>query len=272
MERSSTRAALVLALLLVAGCPGGATSAGEPGTDTGSPLAWPDLGSAPLDGAVVPQADLATSADGAPLPLPDGAAGCTFGYLVGTLCRPFAAAQASAAPQDPAGCQDAPKVEGTTGTYLGTDTTRDVVSGLDGDDVIKGLGCSDELHGNQGADELHGNQGNDQLRGGSGKDTIHAGQGHDSIWGGGGDDSIWGGGGDDTFYYSEGNGHDVIQEHSGHDTIACAPNWGMPRARIVSWSRVGDDLFLAMSGNGSVTVKGYFVSPDNSIDMIVGCQ
>jgi len=200
------------------------------------------------------------------------AGNCPFGSLLPGLCRPFAPPQPTAAAPDPPGCTDPPPVSGTSGTYTGADDGRDVVNGLDGDDVIIGLGCSDKLSGNQGDDELHGNQGNDELRGGQGNDTLRAGQGNDAIWGGGGDDTIYGGGGDDTFYYAEGAGNDVIEEYSGYDTIVCAPNYGQPRARITGWSRVGDNLVLALAGNGSITVTGYFASGERGIEAIVGCD
>lgn len=199
-------------------------------------------------------------------------ASCPFGSLLPNLCRPFAPPQPTAATPDPASCTDRLPVTGTAGTYTGADDGRDVVAGLDGDDVIIGLGCSDRLSGNKGHDQLHGNKGNDELRGGQGNDTLRGGQGNDSIWGGGGDDTIHGGGGDDRFYYAEGDGHDVIHEYGGRDTIVCAANGARPAARILGWGRAGDDLRLSMSGNGSITVVGFFTGADKAIEAIVGCD
>jgi hypothetical protein len=281
MKRSGRTQAL-LAVAVLVGCTGGSSTAPVPGAaDSGSGLAWHDSMTPPADGATfgtadgtaAPQADLGSV-------FADGSGGCPFGNLLATLpalpplCRPCAAPQPSSPPADPVSCQDGAQVVLTAGAdqFIGTDNIRDVVSGMDGDDYIKGHGCSDNLNGNQGADELHGNMGADELHGGAGDDAIYAGAGHDSIWGGGGEDALTGGGGDDRFFYAEGNGHDVIHETSGHDTIVCAPVYGQPKARLLGWSRVGDDLTLLMSGSGSITVKGYFASPDASVDAIVGCD
>jgi hypothetical protein len=262
---------LFLAAALLPGCPGGSSSVPAPDADTRD-HGFVD-GPGPVDGSL----DLAPQADGASL---DAPATCPFGNLLATipalppLCRAFAAPAPGPPPQDPPQCQTGPKVNLTAAddNYVGSDTVKDDVSGLDGGDVIKGLGCSDRLAGNAGADELHGNEGADELRGGAGSDKIFAGAGHDSIWGGGGADTINGGGGDDKYYYAEGDGDDVITEYSGYDTIVCAPNFGQPKARITAWSRVGDNLVLTMAASGSVTVTGYFTSADSSIDDVVGCD
>jgi len=283
MKRSSP--SLLVTLALLAGCPGGSSSPipapgsadggwlsyadGNPGQPDSAPAWSSDTAVAPADSAAVATADAAPAS-----------ASCPFGNLLSAipalppLCRPFPATPPSPPPLDPPSCQAAPQVQLTTGadTFVGGDSTKDVVMGYDGADFIQGLGCSDELNGNQGADEIHGNQGNDQIHAGAGDDTVRAGAGHDSIWGGGGSDTIYGGSGDDTFYYAEGEGHDVINESNGHDTIVCAPNFGKPKARITGWSRVGDDLLLTMAASGSVAVKSYFASAASSIDAIVGCD
>jgi len=268
---------LVVLAVVLAGCPGGGSSPG--------PLV--DTAPGSVDGYAWTADSYAWSSDAMPAPTLDGglaatdlaSASCPNGNLLSTmpalppLCRPFPPPQPGGVAPDPPECQDAVKVVLTAApdTFNGTDQHRDVVVGLEGDDVIKGGGCSDELSGNQGADQLMGGAGRDTLRGGQGADIIRGGAGGDSIWGGGGHDTLYGGGGDDTFYYSEGYGHDVIYEYSGFDTITCAPNSGAPAARLLSWSRVGDDLLLIMSGSGTITVKGFFTSADSSIDAISGC-
>ena len=282
MKRSGV---LLLAAVVLAGCPGGSSSVPTPNTGDGGVLAFGDGagGSWAVDGSSWTGGydSSPALADGvSPDSAPAQPSSCPFGNLLSAipalppLCRPFPAPTPSPPPIDPPGCQSAPQVQLTVGadTFVGDDSTKDVVMGYDGADYLKGLGCSDELNGNGGADELHGNQGNDQLHAGAGDDTVYAGQGHDSIWGGGGSDTIYGGGGDDTFYYAEGEGDDVITEYSGHDTIVCAPNYGKPKARITAWSRVGDDLLLTMAAGGSVTVTGFFASADSSIDAVVGCD
>jgi len=270
----ATTMVLIVAALL-SGCPGGSAPIDTPDADrrdlafpdgTGAddgPIGWPD---------VVP-----------PLPdgvSPDGAASCPNGNLLATipalppLCRPFASPSPGPPPQDPPQCQSSTPVSLTSGddNYVGSNTVKDDVSGLDGADYLKGLDCADRLAGNEGADELHGNEGADELRGGAGDDKIFAGAGHDAIWGGGGTDTIQGGGGDDKYHYAEGDGHDKITEYSGYDTIVCAPNYGAPRARITAWSKLGNDLVLTMAAGGSVTVIGYFSAADSSIDEITGCD
>jgi Ca2+-binding RTX toxin-like protein len=277
MERCAIKLALVVCAGLLVGCPGATTP--TPSADSGS-ASWSVDGSGSIwniDGGATAWSDTAKN------PAGDGASSnaCPHGNLLAAipalpeLCRPFPPTQASPAPQDPPECQAAPQqvLTGGADTFVGQGSVRDHVLGGEGSDVLKGMECSDELYGNQDADWINGNMGNDTLHGGQGKDTIHGGAGHDAIWGGKGDDTIWGDDGDDTFYYSEGNGHDVIQETAGHDTIACVAlhDYGLARARLVGWSRAGDDLRLDMSGGGSITVKGYYTSAANAVEAIVDC-
>jgi hypothetical protein len=289
MRRGDSKQTLVVLAMFLLGCTGSSTVPGPGNADQGSGLAFGDGGPGlPAADSGAPAAPGPGTPDGAvvqpdlvPWAVPDGPpASCPFGNLFATLpslpplCRPFPAAQPTPAPADPASCQSTPKVVLSAGPdqFVGTDTVKDWVSGMDGDDIIKGMGCSDQINGNKGDDWINGNMGNDTIHGGQGNDTIHGGQGNDTIWGDIGDDTISGDIGDDQYYYAEGEGNDVIEETGGHDTIICAPNYGQPKARLVGWSRVGNDLLLLMSGSGSVRVKDYYSMPDRSIDMVVGCQ
>jgi hypothetical protein len=55
---------------------------------------------------------------------------------------------------------------------VGSDSTEDIINGLDGDDQIFGLGGIDTLLGNDGDDILFGGEGDDSLTGGTGADTF----------------------------------------------------------------------------------------------------
>lgn len=272
---------LLVAAALLAGCPGGKST---PTPGASSDLAYPpgpdpDAGYVLADGSVPNDAlaagDVVQSAS-------DGAlSGCPNGNLLANLpvlpalCRPFKAPQASSPTPDPPGCAASAgptQLSAGDDNFVGSDTVKDHVLGMEGRDTLKGMGCSDELNGNQGDDWINGNMGNDKLHGGQGTDTIHGGAGHDAIYGGGGDDTLYGGGGDDTFYYAEGNGDDVVEEYDGFDTIVCAPIYGAPKARLLGWSRTGDDLVLSMTGGGSITVKAYFSGAGYSVDAILGCE
>lgn len=260
------------ALALLLGCSGAIgrrTASGDGGQ--GSPT---------VDGGPAP-----TSPDSAPpttSPQPDSgaAAGCPNGNLLSAcpglpvLCRPFPAAQPGPLQQEPSTCQSTPRVtlSDQANKLTSTGMVKDWILAMGGDDTISGMECNDRIHGNMGADWIHGNMGDDELRGGAGGDTIHAGAGNDVIYGGGDDDTLIGGLGDDKFFFAEGEGHDTVEDGGGRDTIVCAANGTRPRARLLGWSRVSNDLLLSMSGNGSIRIKQYFASAARSVDAIVNCQ
>ena len=262
-------AILLGSLLLGASCVGGLPERGS----------QRDLGSVGWDGAVVFGSREAAPPDGEPAPKVDQGQVCPFGNLfdglpaLPPLCRPFAPPAPTPPPPDPPGCQQGTQVVLTAGsdTFVGMDSVKDIVLGMDGDDVIKGMGCSDEINGNVGNDQVNGNMGNDIVQGGQGNDILHGGADNDQITGGGGDDQLHGDLGDDEYYFSEADGHDVIEETGGYDRLICAPIYGRPAARLLGWQRAGDDLVLHLSGSSSVQVKGYFANPAASIDAIVGC-
>ena len=211
-----------------------------------------------------------------PVASPDGGTACAHGNLLAAfptlppLCRPFAAAQPTPPIPDPSSCQTRPLAALTAAgdQYDGADNGKDEIRGMEGNDVIRGLGCSDFINGNRGADFINGNMGDDTVRGGAGNDTVHGGAGNDVVWGGGGSDNLFGGKGDDAYGFAESAGQDVIEEGNGYDRIVCAPNGGRAKARLLSWSRVGDSLVLTMSGGGTITVKDYFALATRSIDAV----
>jgi len=299
MTRSMSLA--VMLTLLAAGCTGGGSSPiPAPGSSDGGWLSYTD-GSAWLqpDSAPAWSLDIGASAtvDSAPAapdaassqppsppssqpPSPPPPQGCANGDLMATLpglpslCRPFPPPAPHPASPDPPSCQATPQLTLTTGPdqFTGSDTVKDWIRGLDGDDKISGMGCSDEINGNQGDDWINGNMGDDVIHGGQGNDTLHGGKDNDAIYGDLGNDTVSGDLHDDQYYYAEGEGHDVIEETGGYDQIVCAANNGRPRARLVGWSRVGNDLLLIMSGSGSIRVKDYYVNADRSVELIVNCQ
>ncbi len=263
----------LMGLALVLGCSGAIgqkTGAGDGGADGGQAPGHED---GPLPGS--PDTAPPTNADTGP-----GATGCPNGNLLAAypalpaLCRPFAPVQPGPLQQEPATCLSTPLVtlSDQPNQFTGTGTVKDWINGMGGDDVLKGMECSDNINGNMGADWISGNMGNDQLRGGAGGDKIHGGAGSDVIYGGGGDDSLVGGLGDDKFFYAEGAGHDTVEDGGGHDTVVCAANGTRPRARLLGWSRVGNDLLLTMSGSGSIRIKQHFAAAVHTLDAIVNCQ
>lgn len=293
MARVTMLATTLAACALLVGCPGASSTPAPGGTDGGSGLAFADGGSGSWYADSAPGA-LGAGPDGSgPTPMaPDSGTAvvpdsyvpnnnsCPFGNLLATiptlppLCRPFPQPQASPTSPDPASCQAAAHLTLTANPdqFTGGDTTKDSVSGMEGNDTIKGLGCSDWINGNMGEDWINGNQGDDTIHGGKDDDTIHGGQGNDLIYGDRGHDTLYGDLHDDQYFYAEGDGHDVIEETGGHDRIVCAAADDKPRAHLQGWSRVGDDLLLMMSGNGSIRVKQFFTLPDRGIELIVSCQ
>ena len=69
-------------------------------------------------------------------------------------------------------------------SIIGSETSKNKLSGLNGYDLLTGGKASDRLSGGAHADVLSGNAGRDRIFGGTGDDWINGGRGADSIKGG----------------------------------------------------------------------------------------
>lgn len=87
-------------------------------------------------------------------------------------------------------------------------TTRDVVTGGDGDDTIFSGGDEDFLAGDAGNDMLSGEDGNDEMYGGTGDDRIYGFEDDDFMVGQDGDDILDGG-----------QGNDILVGEAGDDVL-----------------------------------------------------
>jgi VCBS repeat-containing protein len=126
------------------------------------------------------------------------------------------------------------------------------------------------LDGGAGDDVLWGNRGNDLLLGGAGTDRLAGGGGNDSLRGGAGEDYLTGGYGLDAYTFGRGDGADRItnpQGAPGEDRLIFDAGIG---ASDLSFTRVGDDLRISISGGSeSVTVVGWFATDANQLAQIV---
>ena len=163
----------------------------------------------------------------------------------------------------------------------------DVMNGSSFGDVLHGLDGADTLNGNSGADILYGDAGNDTLLGGSHSDYLYGGDGDDILdgnlitgssdsetygsdaqdfyYGGKGNDTLYGNSSTDQYYFNLGDGNDVIFEgyynngawrwSSGDQLVFGA---GIT-SENVSYTKLGDDLFVSVSPTDSVTIKNWFI-------------
>lgn len=123
-----------------------------------------------------------------------------------------------------------------------------------------------DIDGSSAADLLTGTDVVDRLNGLDGDDTIIGGGDDDLLSGGAGDDLLNGGAGDDTYIFSRGDGHDVISDPRGNDRVVFAAGLSSATARS---ERRGDDLYLAVTANDSISIVDWFADPDNRIEAFV---
>jgi len=124
-------------------------------------------------------------------------------------------------------------------TVVGT-ASDDYLTGTSGDDVINGLADEDTLYGYEGADTLNGGTGDDGLNGGEGNDT---------------------------YLYALGDGSDQIFDEGGYDTLRFGAG---VTTEDVSFIRAGDDLQVAVTGSGTITIVSYFYEwGDNKLEAFI---
>lgn len=141
----------------------------------------------------------------------------------------------------------------------------DELYGTEADDVLSGLAGNDSLDGDAGNDTLNGDAGNDSIFGGAGDDTLDGGAGDDWLDGGSGNDLLKLGLGDDFVEFWAVENHDIIEDAGGSDYLNV-----LTESETIDYSleRLGDDLKLVFSPDSSVTVRNWFVSPENQIETI----
>ena len=116
-----------------------------------------------------------------------------------------------------------------TGSYLDDSIVggkaNDSLYGGDGNDTIEAGNGNDYINAGNGNDVVYGDfqdltsliGGNDKIYGGNGNDTLYGGAGHDSLYGENDNDELHGGLGND--YLDGGKGNDVIYGDAGNDVI-----------------------------------------------------
>ena len=97
------------------------------------------------------------------------------------------------------------------------------------------------------------------VNGGNGNDTITTNSGNDIINGGRGNDILNGGKGNDTYVFERGFGNDTIINYNPNldstDTIKFIDGITL---NDLSFSQDGNNLYITMNGENSITVKGFF--------------
>ncbi|TNC79299.1 MAG: hypothetical protein C9356_19880, partial [Oleiphilus sp.] len=125
----------------------------------------------------------------------------------------------------------------------------------------KGSELADVLTGSSGDDALLGLGGNDQLFGLAGSDLLD---------GGTGDDLLQGGAGDDTYRFAIGDGTDVVaidKDRAGEmDVIEFDSSVSK---QDVAFDRDAQNLIVSYDGSSSITVNGFFETPEAELDRIV---
>ena len=183
-------------------------------------------------------------------------------------------------------------------TLAAVNDSHAVMHGAGGNDVMTGANGDDALYGDAGNDIVNGAGGNDVLEGGDGDDQLYGGDAsfNDILRGGAGDDMLTsgtysgfslsnelvGGTGNDLMtgsYYSDryrfnaGDGQDIINDIGYHSTdpgYVDRLEFGAGiTPQSISVVRSGNDLTLSIaSSTDQITVRNWFVSPDNWLEEI----
>lgn len=123
------------------------------------------------------------------------------------------------------------------------------------EDLTDGISNVEELVGNNNDNIIYGLDGDDKIFDFKGDDTINAGKGADTL----ADYD-----GNDTYIYKSGDGKLIIYDYVGEDTIKFE---GLTLNNL-DISRNKDDLEIAVSSGGKITVKNCYSNTNNFIENI----
>jgi Ca2+-binding RTX toxin-like protein len=130
----------------------------------------------------------------------------------------------------------------------------------------RGNSLANIVIGNAADNILYGAGGDDLLLDDAGRDRLYGGAGDDVLDGGEGDDWLIGGEGNDTYVHAARGGNDIVDESGGFDAILFGAGIA---AADVSVRRRRDDLVFGLAGgNGSATVKGWYLSGDKRVEEV----
>lgn len=137
-----------------------------------------------------------------------------------------------------------------------TDSSRDLIFGLNADDDIHGGGGNDFLYGGAGLDEILGGDGDDLIYGGDDSDVVRGGAGADTLFGGNREEDPGSAGGsfNDQLYGEDGD--DILWAGAGEDTLYgdAGDDWlhGGVGDNVLDGGE-GDDHILGGAGNDTLT-------------------
>ena len=147
-------------------------------------------------------------------------------------------------------------IRGTT-TAAGSYQGANLLYGEGGNDVLWGEGQDDNLHGGDGNDTLYGDS--DALA-----PALH---GSDYLDGGAGDDLMFGFGGNDRYgEFSNTSGRDVISDNGGDRDLIDFSLDANVDIEVLRFTHEGNDLKMAMNAANSITIAGWYASPNNVIE------
>ncbi|MEM6447500.1 MAG: calcium-binding protein, partial [Cyanobacteria bacterium P01_D01_bin.123] len=149
----------------------------------------------------------------------------------------------------------------TVGDLAGTDVSKVVFSGGDGDDLFDASASTQRLHaygdagndtllGGAAKDWLNGGDGNDYLQGGDSTDILFGHEGNDTLVGDTGNDLKIAGSGDDRLIWNNGDGSDFMLGGRGYDVV-----------EVNGADAAGDKFVLQANGRRTVFTRqnlGFF--------------
>jgi Ca2+-binding RTX toxin-like protein len=105
------------------------------------------------------------------------------------------------------------------------------------------------------------------IRGGDGNDRLSGKDRNTMFLPGKGDDAVTFGGKGNILYYRRNEGHDTIVVSGGEGSHGAIHFHTDITSQDVSAARVGNDMKIT-AASGSITIKGWFASPNNKIEII----
>ncbi|MDR3254205.1 MAG: hypothetical protein LBT31_01385, partial [Synergistaceae bacterium] len=106
-----------------------------------------------------------------------------------------------------------------------------------------------------------------RIEGTTGDDSLSGGGGNKLFLPGAGNDTVAFGNGGNTLYYRMGEGDDVITGNGGEGSHRGIRFHTDITSLDISAARTGNDMKISV-GNGSITVRGWYDSPANRIDVL----
>ena len=149
-----------------------------------------------------------------------------------------------------------------------TQTSLPDIYGFYGNNVLSGGAGNDSLYGEGQIDTLYGGDGDDTLYGDSSSIAVAL-HGGDYLDGGAGNDALLGFSGSDTYFgFTATSGLDSITDDAGATDRIEFANTANINIEALQFSRIGNDLKIAVDGDNAITIKSWYAAAGNVVETL----